>query len=377
MSWPTHSMSELSEKIDYGHTESASAAEVGPRFLRITDIQNGHVDWSGVPYCRCSREDVAKYRLAPGDIVFARTGATTGKSFLIRECPKDAVFASYLIRVRPDLQRLDPGFLSYFFQTPQYWGAVVGAASGSTQPGVNSTKLKGLPIPLPPLDIQKRIAAVLDKADSIRRKRKQVIARLDELLQSVFLDMFGDPVTNPKGWEVRPFAESLRLKSGESIRNRTLSEQGPVPVYGGNGIIGYTTTPLVSEPTVILGRVGVYCGNSYHATGPCWVSDNALYVAENRDQFSLGFLNRLLTLLDLNQYKSQAGQPLISHGRLKDVALILPPAELQAAWDRATEKLAAVRSRNAKAIMASDDLFNSLLQRAFKGELDFNENNGP
>src|SRR5437762_10231663 len=90
---------EVAESIQYGHTASASASEEGPRFLRITDIQNGAVDWDSVPSCDIAENDIPKYRLAEGDLVFARTGATTGKSFLIRKCP-DAVFASYLIRVR-------------------------------------------------------------------------------------------------------------------------------------------------------------------------------------------------------------------------------------------------------------------------------------
>ena len=81
-------------------TASASSQPVGPKFLRITDIQDGLVDWDAVPWCECDGRSAADARLKAGDIVFARTGATTGKSFLIRECPINAVFASYLIRVR-------------------------------------------------------------------------------------------------------------------------------------------------------------------------------------------------------------------------------------------------------------------------------------
>src|SRR5579863_8852429 len=104
--WVEKKLGDLA-KINYGYTESASTEQVGPRFLRITDIQNSHVDWDTVPYCPIATSDLPKYKLAEGDIVFARTGATTGKSYLIAE-PPDAVFASYLIRVQLSAKELLP-----------------------------------------------------------------------------------------------------------------------------------------------------------------------------------------------------------------------------------------------------------------------------
>ena len=97
--WRRVAVKDMADSIQYGHTASAVQRDDGPRFLRITDIQDGRVDWNAVPSCDIPKDDVPKYKLAPGDLVFARTGATTGKSFLIGECP-EAVFASYLIRVR-------------------------------------------------------------------------------------------------------------------------------------------------------------------------------------------------------------------------------------------------------------------------------------
>ena len=91
-------LSQVSELIDYGVTAAADEHSIGPKFLRITDIQDGAVDWDTVPFCPCDIRKLSASKLRPGDIVFARTGATTGKSFLIRSCPTDAVFASYLIR---------------------------------------------------------------------------------------------------------------------------------------------------------------------------------------------------------------------------------------------------------------------------------------
>jgi len=120
--WVEKRLGDLS-RINYGYTESASAEKVGPRFLRITDIQNNAVDWESVPYCPIAAEDFPKYRLADGDIVFARTGATTGKSYLVKDPPK-AVFASYLIRLQLNAKDLLPEFVNLFFQTQTYWESI-------------------------------------------------------------------------------------------------------------------------------------------------------------------------------------------------------------------------------------------------------------
>ena len=217
---PIVKLGSISDKIDYGLTTSAQDIDDDkPKFLRITDIQNNSVNWDSVPSCECTEKDYEKYALRKGDVVFARTGATTGKSFLIQDCPQ-AVFASYLIRVSPS-SRINSEYLSWFFQTSNYWRKITFSSTGTAQPGVNSTKLKELEIPLPPLEEQKRIAAILDKADRIRRKRQEAIRLTEELGRSIFLDMFGDPVTNSKGLETKSLGNiATFLGGGTPARNK-------------------------------------------------------------------------------------------------------------------------------------------------------------
>ncbi|HHN1609894.1 TPA: restriction endonuclease subunit S, partial [Pseudomonas aeruginosa] len=143
MSWPMVKLGDVAERVDYGLTASAKEDNEGPRFLRITDMQDDAVDWSTVPSCECSEKEFKENELSVGDIVFARTGATTGKSFLIRNLPRPSVFASYLIRVRPT-DEVDSKYLAYFFKSPQYWFQITAMAEGAAQPGVNSSKLKEL-----------------------------------------------------------------------------------------------------------------------------------------------------------------------------------------------------------------------------------------
>ena len=129
----TATIADICLSIDYGHTASASAYRSGPRFLRITDVQDGRVDWDSVPGCEIDADDESALGVTDGDIVFARTGATTGKSFLLRNPPR-AVFASYLIRLRVDLAIALPDFVYLFFQSDGYWQQLRGFARGEPSP---------------------------------------------------------------------------------------------------------------------------------------------------------------------------------------------------------------------------------------------------
>jgi type I restriction enzyme S subunit len=157
--WRIERLVALSE-ISYGYTESASREPVGPRFLRITDIQDDAVNWSDVPYCPIDLRQLAKYQLAHGDIVFARTGATTGKSYFV-QYPPEAVFASYLIRLRLKTEEILPQFVNLYFQTADYWRAIEAGSTGSAQGGFNASKLGDLQIRFPPIGEQQRIVAIL------------------------------------------------------------------------------------------------------------------------------------------------------------------------------------------------------------------------
>jgi len=158
--WRLIKLGEVAEKPQYGYTSSAVHDPVGPKFLRITDIQNDRVQWASVPYCVIEDDLLHKYRLRRGDILFARIGATTGKTYLISECPQ-AVFASYLIRIRTNASQLLPEYLYFFTHTPQYWQQINAAKGGRLKQGINIPILTTLNVPLPPLDEQREIARIL------------------------------------------------------------------------------------------------------------------------------------------------------------------------------------------------------------------------
>ena len=142
-------LTELAD-IKYGYTAKASDEPVGPRMLRITDIQDGLVDWPAVPYCAIEDDERPAYLLRTGDIVFARMGFTTGKSYLIGADVPEAVYASYLIRVRPTTE-VRPEFLALFFQSSDYWAYVQSKRQGIDRPTINGKVLGSMLVPVPAL----------------------------------------------------------------------------------------------------------------------------------------------------------------------------------------------------------------------------------
>lgn len=142
----------------YGYTDSAKE-EGTHKFLRISDIKDGQVDWDSVPYCNCS--NYSGYLLEKGDILVARTGGTTGKSFLITQPRFPSVYASYLIRLRTS-KNLKPEFLDIFLNSFVYWNQIVELKQGSAQPNVNAEKLKGLIIPYCDIDMQENLLQLVD-----------------------------------------------------------------------------------------------------------------------------------------------------------------------------------------------------------------------
>ena len=170
--WRWEKLSNLCESIEYGYTASANKNPVGPKLLRITDIESGEINWDSVPYCECSEADKQKYRLNDDDIVFARTGST-GNSCLIKSPPK-AVFASFLIRIKLNQKLASPEYILKFFKSPLYWHVMNKQMRGGIQKGFNATMLGEMFIPIPKtIGDQIRIAKELeDKIVAVENMRK-------------------------------------------------------------------------------------------------------------------------------------------------------------------------------------------------------------
>jgi type I restriction enzyme S subunit len=209
--WRETTLGEVSTDISYGYTASANSENIGPKFLRITDIVPDRINWETVPYCEIEEKKNEQYQLEIGDIVIARTGATTGYNKVIKE-NINSVFASYLIRYKIDKDIASPEFIGYCLQSSIWKGFVEGIIGGSAQPGANAKQFASFDISLPPLEEQKAIAEVLssldDKIDLLHQQNKT----LEELAQTLFRQWFIEEASDD--WEEKPLSKIATFLNG-------------------------------------------------------------------------------------------------------------------------------------------------------------------
>ena len=319
--------------IDYGLTASASNQTAGPKFLRITDIVSGQPNWISVPHVAVNDEFTMKYRLYEGDIVIARTGASTGASAYIKN-PPPSVFASYLVRlqVRPDF---DSRFISYYLKSREFWDFIRGVLGDkSAQPNASASTMTAAPLSAPKGKAEQRaIAHILgtldDKIELNRRMNETLEAMARGLFKDWFVDfgptrakaesrdpylapeiwdLFPDKLDEdgkPEGWEDSKVEDYLELAYGKSLPAKS-RRPGGVAVYGSGGLTGFHDEALIKGPAVIVGRKGTV-GSLYWEDRPIFPIDTVFYVVPKRA--SLSFCYQLLLSQPLAHMNTDAAVP--------------------------------------------------------------------
>ncbi|MFS4490187.1 restriction endonuclease subunit S [Dietzia kunjamensis] len=221
---------------------------------------------------------------------------------------------------------------------------------------------------LPPLDEQRRIAAILDQGQRVQERMHLILNTLDKFQESIFETMFGQGGSAKESSTVSTIGSQLKLKSGEFLPASS-QQEGAYPVYGGNGINGFHSKYIFDESMIVIGRVGAQCG-AVHLTRPrAWVTDNALVATEIDTPIDRLYLRDALSAANLNQFANQSGQPSISQKRIANVPLLIPSPESQNAYRFRLSKIDEVRTVALKNIKLSHELLRSLQTRAFRGEL--------
>jgi type I restriction enzyme S subunit len=181
--WRISKIRELANVVQYGLTQSAKSSGPGPQFLRITDIQGGCVSWPSVPFCNASEKEEDCYRLLSGDIVVARTGASTGENPYVVDPPR-AVFASYLVR----FQFSDPAvarIVAHYMRSMDYRSFVAGCIGGSAQPNASAQVLGSAPMVFPHVAVADTFldcVSPLDRAKRHNERENEVLAQTRDLL---------------------------------------------------------------------------------------------------------------------------------------------------------------------------------------------------
>lgn len=280
---------------------------------------------------------------------------------------------------------IDCKYLYWALGMIDYERLVDRAAKGKT---LNKAKLRVLPIPLPPLDEQKRIAGILDAADTLRTKRRESLAQLDILLQSTFLDMFGDPVTNPMGWEIKPLGEIGTLDRGVSKhrpRNDPLLLGGLHPLIQTGDVSnseGYIRTYTSTYSDLGLKQSKKWPARTLCITIAANIANTGLLTFDACFPDSVvGFRSQEMGRVEyvqglfwffkdiLERTAPQVAQKNINLKILRDLPVPIPPLDLQRCFAAIVECVERQKARQRTHLAELDTLFASLQQRAFNGEL--------
>ena len=246
-------------------------------------------------------------------------------------------------------------------------------------------------IPLPPLPEQKKIAHILSTVQRAIEAQERIIQTTTELKKALMHMLFTEGLRNepqkqteiglvPESWEVVEIGDVFKFTSGKTKPKDTAPESSTeriVPVYGGNGVLGYSAESLLNEDVLILGRVGEYCGCAHHTAPVSWVTDNALYAKEEKRSVNRSYARTHFEYLNLNQYSNKMGQPLITQGIINRVKFGFPPREEQDELANAFEiidtRLNQIRAKKSQL----QDLFRTLLHKLMTAKMRVHEMDFP
>jgi len=359
--------------------------ESGKRILRIQNLTD-----PAKPFNRTNREVAKKYEVAPGDLLVSWS-ATLG--VFVWEGPDTALVNQHIFRVEPDAARIDSNYLRHMLADALI--EMERHLHGATMKHVNRREFLATTIPLPPLAEQKRIAGILDAADALRAKRRESLAQLDTLLQSTFLDMFGDPVTNPMGWEGCSLSHHGSFKNGLNFRKGEAGNdifcigvgdfQSRTKIAGTDSLTTISLSKLPSPEyyvkhgdlllvrsngnKALVGR----CVAVYPAGSPVTFSGFCIrYRVESGDLLPV-YLTHLFRIPTFRTSLLRGGQGAniqnINQKTLSAMSIPLPPLDLQRRFAAIVDSVEQQKARHRAHLEELDTLFGSLQSSAFQGDL--------
>ncbi|MGH8222008.1 MAG: restriction endonuclease subunit S [Woeseiaceae bacterium] len=396
--WPQISLGELCEVTAGGTPSRAVASNFGGDipWVKIGDMLQGRVVTTEERLSRSGLENSAA-KILPAGTVLISIFATIGRTAVLGV---NAATNQAIAGITPrNVDVLLPEYLRRFLDSQA--SSLERRARGVAQANINSSLLRAVPVPLPPLPEQRRIAEILDKANALRAKRRAALVQFDTLTQSIFLDMFGDPATNPKGWPQQTLAGlGAQFRYGTSSKSAAVGKPAlriPNVVAGSIDVSDLKLVPVTDDEfdrlclrdgdllfvrtngnPEFVGRCAVFIGRDVAGSG--FPSDQfvfASYLIRARipsDAILPVFLREFLLSLEgrrqlLARSKTSAGQYNINTESLESVSVTVPEIDHQRAFANRIEVVARARSGHCTALSELNSLFASLQHRAFRGNL--------
>lgn len=335
----------------------------------IPFVNAGHLKGREISYENMNYISREKYdslnagKFCKGDILYCLRGSL-GKKALVKEDIQGAI-ASSLVIIRAEEKCVNKDYLMFALDSPSIQEQLFKSNNGSSQPNLSAASVKEYEFDLPDMKMQEEVVKQLIKVCNVMDARRMELDKLDELIKSRFVEMFGDYHINDKGFEMHKGSELFNFSSGKFLPEEKRLVEGK-PVYGGNGIAWYTDSSLVDFPTVIIGRVGAWCGNVHMVIEPVWITDNAIYIKEQKtNKFTLEFLTELMKVMDFHQYADFSGQPKITQKPLETLEYLTPPVEMQNEFTDFVHQVDKLKFEVQKSLDETQLLMDSLMQQYF------------
>ncbi|EOD4267424.1 restriction endonuclease subunit S [Acinetobacter baumannii] len=334
--------------------------------------------------------------VSKGSLLIAMYGATVGE---VSQLTFDATTNQAICNIQPDENVCDVNYLYRFLEASKPY--LLSRRVGGGQPNISQSVIKDLDVPLPPLSEQRRIASILDQADELRQKRQQAIEKLDQLLQATFIDMFGDPVSNPKGWQVKKLSQlSTKIHSGNTPKggSENYVDQGIIFLRSQNvwknkvilDDVAYidaethskmmkssvkhedllmTKTGRINTENSSLGRAAIYLGEDDSAN-----INGHVYLIRIKEGFNKYFILRILTLPDYYEYIRSIcvggiDKRQLNKEHIENFPIIQPPMELQNKFSDIVQVIESQKPKLLEQLDLAENLFKTLQQKAFNGTL--------
>ena len=361
--------------------------------LRMNNVTTkGALDWSSFIRVPTTEKQLQKFQLNPGDILFNSTNSPelVGKTTIFENFKEPVVFSNHFVRLRVDDTKVVSKFLARWFGYKWQKGLFKRLCTRwVNQAAVRKEDLLALELPLPPLPEQERIAAILDKADRLRRLRRYALQLGDSYLQSVFLEMFGDPFTNPMGWEkVKLDTLCTQIRDGTHHTPKYVPAGIPFITVRNivSGKLDFSNTKFITreEHNLLIKRVNPEVGDILVSKDgtigvPCLIDDDrdfsifvsvALLKPKTELIHPLFLTTQFRTDGVQRQIRENSKGIAIRHLHLVDfkrLQILLPPPTKQQEFVKIVQRYERLRSQQRESLRQAEHLFESLLDQAFKG----------
>lgn len=392
----TVQLGELFQFIRNGMNVKQDKSGRGLPITRIETISEAFVDETRVGYADLEETDCAEWLLQPGDLLLSHINSVehVGKCAVYRGRPKQLVHGMNLLCLRCKRDALLPEFAKYLIRGSEFRTRLSSFINKAVnQASVSIGNLKTIPVNVPALLEQRRIAEVLDRAEALRAKRRVALARLDTLTQSIFLDMFGDPATNPKRFVIKPLVSLVR--EGDTINYGVVQpggdlDQGIPLIRVGDLLDGQVSHALLKriDPSIEVAykrsrlrgdEILVSCVGSIGVVALADASVKGFNIARAVARIPLAettsrlFLAAYLKTDCVQHYFTSelrtVSQPTLNIKQLAETAVILPPVALQTEFGARMMAVNRMKMAEQASLSCLDTLFASLQHRAFRGDL--------